>query len=133
AFADWAVQLVQEHGRSHAGKPFFLHLCFTAPHFPLHARPADIARHRGKYVAGWDALRPRRYSRQKELGVIDGRWPLSPRDPIALPWKDVTEPARAEWDLRMAVYAGMIECMDRGIGRVLEAVRGIGAQENTVV
>ena len=53
-FADWAVELLEQHGREHSSQPFFLHLCFTAPHFPLQARPADIARHRGNYRAGWD-------------------------------------------------------------------------------
>ena len=33
-----------------------------------------------------------------------------------------------EWqDLRMAIYAGMIDCMDQGIGRILQALRDSGA------
>jgi len=40
---------------------------------------------------------------------------------------------REEWDLRMAVYAAMIDRMDQGIGRVLDAVKKIGAEENTLV
>ena len=35
--------------------------------------------------------------------------------------------------MRMSVYAGMIDCMDRGIGRVLTTLRKIGAEDNTVV
>jgi arylsulfatase A-like enzyme len=133
AFADWAVELLDDHRRAHADQPFFLHLCFTAPHFPLHALPDDIAKHRGRYQEGWDALRERRSARQKELGIVDGRWPLSPRDPMAKAWTDVPQADRAEWDLRMAVYSAMIDCMDRGIGRVLDAIRSSGAEDNTVV
>jgi arylsulfatase len=133
AFSAAAVEFVEQHGRVHAGTPFFLHLCYTAPHFPLHAKPEDIAKYRGKYRDGWDALRAQRHARQQELGIIDAAWAHSPRDPIARAWDDVPESERDEWDLRMAVYAAMIDSMDQGIGRVLEAVKSIGANENTVV
>ncbi len=133
AFTDWAVERIEEHGRNHAGEPFFLHLCYTAPHFPLHARPQDIEHHRGNYRDGWDALCAHRYARQKELGVISESCPLSPRDPVARAWTDVSEADRSEWDLRMSVYSAMIDCMDRGIGRVLDSIHRIGAAENTVV
>jgi arylsulfatase len=134
AFSAAAVEFIERHGRDHAATPFFLHLCYTAPHFPLHAKPEDIAKYRGKYRDGWDALRANRYARQQELGIIDPAWALSPRDPVARAWDDVPDAERDEWDLRMAVYAAMIDCMDQGIGRVLEAVKkSIGADENTVV
>ena len=55
--------------RFHAeGRPFFHHLAFNAPHFPLHAPPEDIARHRGRYRAGWEALRRERHARQLAAG-----------------------------------------------------------------
>jgi arylsulfatase len=133
AFTDYAVKFVAEHGRGHNDKPFFLHVCYTAPHFPLHARPEDIARHRGKYRGGWDALREKRFARQKELGIMPRDATLSPRDPEARAWADVPEVERDEWDQRMAVYAAMIDRMDQGIGRVLDAVRAIGAEQNTLV
>jgi arylsulfatase len=133
AFTDYVVKFLTEHDRDHRQRPFFLHLCYTAPHFPLHAKPSDIANYRGKYRGGWDALRERRHARQKELEIIDPQWPLSPRDPVAKPWADVPEAERDEWDLRMAVYAAMIDCLDQGVGRVLAALRKIGAEDNTLV
>lgn len=133
AFSDWAVRFVREHGREHADRPFFLNLCYTAPHFPLHAKPADIAKYRGRYLSGWDQLREHRYQKQRRLGIIDERWALSPRDPVAQAWESLTDAERDEWDLRMAVYAAMIDCMDQGIGRVLNAIGEIGARENTIV
>jgi arylsulfatase len=133
ALSAQAVQFLEEHGRQHADRPFFLHICYTAPHFPLHAKPADIARYRGRYRDGWDSLRQRRFARQKELGLLPRDIQLSPRDPVARAWSDVPEAERDEWDLRMAVYAAMIDCMDQGIGRVLESVRKLGAEANTLV
>src|SRR5947208_1376506 len=44
AFTDYAVQFLTEHGKERRNQPFFLHLCYTAPHFPLQAKPADIAK-----------------------------------------------------------------------------------------
>jgi NRAMP (natural resistance-associated macrophage protein)-like metal ion transporter len=132
AFSDWAVKFLEEHARAHQDQPFFLHLCYTAPHFPLHAKPADIARYQGKYRAGWDVFRQRRHQAQKKLGIVDPAWQLSPRDPVAKPWAEVPEAERKEWDLRMAVHAAMIDCMDQGIGRVLNTLRRTG-QKNTVI
>lgn len=133
ALTDNAAQFIDDHHRDHAAQPFFLHLCYTAPHFPLHARPADIAKYHGKYRDGWDALRARRNARQRQLGIVDPQWKLSPRDPVAKAWADTPDTERDEWDQRMAVHAAMIDCMDRGIGRVLEAVRRTGAEDNTLV
>ena len=51
-------------------KPFYLHLCHNAPHFPLQAPAEDIARFRGKYTQGWDKLRLSRHAKQLELGLL---------------------------------------------------------------
>ena len=59
-FTDHAVKFLDEHGRS--PKPFFLYTAYTSPHWPLHARPEDIAKYRGKYKIGWDELRKRRHA-----------------------------------------------------------------------
>ena len=59
-------------------KPFYLHLCHNAPHFPLQAPAEEIAKFRGKYKIGWGAIRDRRYAKQKELGIIDTSWDKSP-------------------------------------------------------
>lgn len=133
AFSEYGVKFLQEHARDHAGQPFFLNLCYTAPHFPLQAKPEDIAKYRGKFLHGWDEERTRRFARQQQLGLFDAGTKLSPRDPIARAWVDVPESERTEWDLRMAVHAAMIDCMDQGIGRVLAELRRSGAEENTFV
>ena len=133
AFTDYAVQFLAEHEQDHKNEPFFLHLCYTAPHFPLQAKPADIAKYQGKYREGWDKLREQRLARQKSLGIMPAGAELSPRDPEALAWADVPEAERADWEQRMAVYAAMIDCMDQGIGKVLEAVKTMGAEQNTLV
>jgi arylsulfatase len=131
AITEKAVAYLNEHQQSHKEQPFFLHLTYTAPHFPLHARPEDIAKYRGKYRDGWDAERARRFARQQQLGILARQTRLSPRDPVAQAWESA--PDKDEWDLRMAVHSAMVDRMDQGIGRVLETVRQMGAENNTLV
>ncbi len=129
AFADNAVKFLDKHGAKQ--DPFFLYLPFTAPHWPLHAKPQDIAKYKGKYSMGWDELRKQRYARELELGLIDEKWELSPRDPDVPAWDDVDN--KPLWERRMEVYAAMIDCMDQGIGRVIDKIRDLGKLDNTLV
>lgn len=113
------------------GKPFFLYLAYTAPHWPLQAPEKDIAKYRERYLAGWDVIRTNRYQKQIQLGLIDKSWPLSPRDPRVHPWGEVKDKA---WEAnRMATYAAMVEHVDSGVGKVLEALKARGIDKNTLV
>src|SRR6185436_19532531 len=128
-FADNAVSLLDEAGRR--ADPFLLYLAFTAPHWPLHARPADVARHRDTYKEGWDVLRERRHRKMLQEGLVESGWPLSPRDPRVPAWNECPD---RDWQAaRMAVYAAQIECMDRGVGRVVAKLRDLGKLENTLL
>jgi arylsulfatase len=116
-------------------KPFFTHVCFTAAHSPLHAKPADIAKYRGKYSDGWDALRERRRQRQIELGLIDSAWAVSPREREVKPWTTVAEnePLRAWNESLMETYAAMVDSLDQNVGRILEALDETGTADRTIV
>lgn len=129
AFTDYAINYLDTCVKK--DKPFFLYLAYTAPHYPLHAWPKDIAKYRGKYLKGWDKLREERYQRMLKMKLIDDTWPLSPRDPEVIGWADVEN--KDEWDLKMAVYAAMIDRMDQNIGRVLTKIREMGEEDNTLV
>lgn len=127
-FTDYAVRWIEES----AGKgPFFLYTAYTAPHSPLHAHAEDIERHRGKYGEGWDVLRRRRYRRMIELGLLDADMKLPPSDPRVPAWTDVTD--QDFQDLKMAVFAAQVARMDRGIGRIVEALDRTGALQNTLL
>lgn len=128
AFTDHAIKAMRRFAAD--GQPFFLHLAFNAPHYPLHAFPEDIAKYRGKYRKGWDALRAERYARQVALGLVDPRWKLPPPDVRSYDWASADQ----DWeDLRMATYAAMVDRMDRNIGRVLAALQELGLEQDTVV
>lgn len=128
-FTDYALRCIEQHD---GDNPFFLYLAYTAAHWPMHAPAEAVARYRGKYDRGWDAVRRERYVRMQEMGLIDPAWSLTPRDSFVAPWSD-TIPDR-EWEIaNMEVYAAMVELMDAGIGRIVKSLESRGALENTLI
>jgi len=111
--------------------PFFIYVAFTAPHWPLHALPEDIAKYKNKYGNDWEKFREARYKKQIELGIIDPRWPITPRDVQPSKWNDAKF---AEWQgSRMAVFAAQIDRLDQNVGKILAKLKETGAEENTLV
>jgi arylsulfatase/uncharacterized sulfatase len=51
-------------------KPFFVSINFLANHIPVQAADADLARYRGRYDAGWTALREARRAGAVARGVM---------------------------------------------------------------
>jgi arylsulfatase len=130
AFNDHAEGFLKEAVRGES--PFFLYVAHLAPHWPLHAREADVAPYRSQYLErGWDEWRTRRHERQRKSGIVPAGWKLSPRPPSVRDWKtDRHKKWQAE---RMAVYAAQVEAIDRGLGRLLEIVEQSGTKDNTLV
>ncbi|MEZ6053151.1 MAG: arylsulfatase [Planctomycetaceae bacterium] len=129
AFTDDACETIE--GAVKQKQPFFLHVCYTAPHYPLHALEEDIARYRGKYNIGWHELRRRRHERQLAMGLIDSSWELPPPDKEVTPWDEIDN--QAYFAELMAVYAAMVDRMDQGIGRILDKLDEHDITDNTVV
>ncbi len=128
AISDYACRFVKEH---EGDDPFFLYVSYTAAHWPMHARPEDIAKYKGKYKGGWDALRKERHERLKEMGLVDPRWELTPRDKGVPAWEDEK---MKEWnERRMEVYAAMVDSMDQGIGRIVKSLEDKGQLEDTLI
>ncbi len=127
AISDHAADFISRN----SGTPFFLYLAYTAPHWPLHAKPEDIERYAGVYDRGWDVLRRERHERMSADAIAGPEAVLSERDPTLPAWDDVGD---KDWEAhRMSAYAAQVDRMDRGIGRVLDALTGNGADENTIV
>lgn len=128
--ADEAVAFLSERAERGESVPYFLYLAFTAPHWPLHARPETIAHYNGVYTKGWDAIRASRIRRQIELGLLPEKSSLSTRDGSVAPWED--EPEKAWQARRMQVYAAQVEEMDAAIGRVINAIELRGDLDDTL-
>jgi arylsulfatase A-like enzyme len=114
-------------------KPFYLHLCHNAPHFPLQAPAEEIAKFRGKYKIGWGALRDRRYAKQIELGIIDAKWAKSPRPTAVKPWAEVPAEEQDRFDHLMATYVATVHRMDKAIGDLVAGLKQRGVLENTLI
>lgn len=134
AISEHAARFVRDHAAGdRSGDPLFLYVAHTAPHWPLHALPEDIARYRGRYAAGWDAIREQRQERLTELGLIDKDWLLAERDSRVPAWEDVPAGERPWFERAMEVYAAQIDRMDQGIGDVVAALEETGRLDNTLI
>jgi arylsulfatase len=150
SIADRALGFLKEHAGQPA--PFFLYLCFTAPHFPLQAPAEAVALYRERYTVGWEAIRRERWLRQRQSGLV--RHDLPPIEPTVGPpydfpdalavlglgevnrplaWMDLTPAQRTFQADKMAVHAAMVDRMDRAIGEVLAQLRAMNAWTNTLV
>src|SRR5688500_2697016 len=139
---DYALDFL-EYARTTKDQPWFLYLAFNAPHFPLHARPVDIARYRNRYAAGWDLVRQERLARMKRLRLVPADTRLSPRSRFTNhgetvsaenpPWDSLPEERRADLAMRMAIYAAMVDRMDQNIERVTAELRAKGELDNTLI
>ena len=128
AINDHAARYIREHDND---EPFFIYVAHTAPHWPMHALPKDIAKYKGKYDAGWDSMRHARYERQIKMGLIDPKWKMAPRDKKAPKWSDSKN---KEWELRlMEVYAAMVDRLDQGMGKIVTALKETGQFDNTLI
>ncbi|MGB0769006.1 MAG: arylsulfatase, partial [Phycisphaeraceae bacterium] len=134
AITDNAAMFITDHAKNAEAaamdKPFFLYIAYTAPHWPLHALPEDIAKFKGNYADGYAHYRIDRFDKMKKLGLIDKNWKLSPG---VGDWSEVPKEQR-EWEQRcMQVYAAMIVQMDRGIGKVVQTLKETGQYDNTLI
>jgi arylsulfatase len=113
-------------------RPFFAYLPYSTPHWPLQAPPEVIAKYKGRYDAGYEALREARLNRQKELGLVPAN--LAPHDwQDVKPWASLTPEEKAFESRKMEVYAAMVDRMDQNVGRVVETLKKLGKYEDTVI
>jgi arylsulfatase len=128
AIADHSASFIEDHHRRAPDRPLFLYTAFTAAHWPMHAHERDVARVRGRYDRGYEPIRRARFERLRAMGLINRRWDLAAQ---AGDWERVGD---RRWEARcMEVYAAMVECMDRGVGRIVEALRRSGRLDNTLI
>lgn len=130
-YTDEAMRLLDGHPSP--AQPFFLYLSYTAPHWPLHALPEDIARYADTYQEGYEATRRRRYERLLTLGLIDSTTQLAATEATAPDWAALSDPERAEQAQLMAVYAAMVDRLDQNIGRLLDYLEATDRLDNTVI
>ncbi|HYW45646.1 MAG TPA: arylsulfatase [Bryobacteraceae bacterium] len=154
AIAAQAVQFLKDHARNHAAAPFFLYLAPHSPHFPLQALPEDIEKYKDRFAEGWDTARERKLARMRRMGLVNcalpplepnmwTRWNTPDSELFAaigrgevtraVPWSTLTPEQKRFQRTKMAIHAAMITRMDLEIGKVLDQVRAMGAERDTLV
>lgn len=128
AFTDYAISFMESREND---DPFFLYVAYNAPHWPLHAKDADIEKFIGKYDAGWETIRAARYERMVALGIIKESWQLAEWESRS--WDELTEEERRHSALKMSVYAAQVYSMDYNVGRIIDYLERTGQKENTLI
>jgi arylsulfatase A-like enzyme len=131
--ADHAIRWIAEQHAAAPDKPFFVYYASGSAHAPNLAPAAWLARFRGKFDQGWDALRATTVARQKALGVIPADTEDTPR-PATLPrWDSLSPDEKRLYARYMEAYAASLAYADDQIGRVIQSLRDSGEIDNTLI
>ena len=133
ALTEQAVRFIREEKGAHPEQPFFLYLAYNAPHASIQAPEEVVAKYRGKYLKGWDSLRRERFERQQKLGLAGPGWNSSERPASVPAWDSLDAKNQDFEDLRMATYAAMVDCVDQGVGRVMQTLDDLKLRDDTLV
>lgn len=130
---DRSIGYIEDHLAATPENPFFLYLAFGACHFPLHAPADDIRRHRGRYDAGWDAIRSQRFERQQEIGIIPPATKLAPRNPNVPAWSALSDEQQKIAARGQEVYAAFLEHTDNQMSRLIDFLKAENQFDDTIL
>ena len=114
-------------------KPFFIYFAPGATHAPHQVPKEWIAKYKGKFDQGWDALREETLARQKRLGVVPAETKLAPKPAAIKDWAALTPDEKKLFARQMEVFAGFGEYADTEIGRLIQAIEATGQLGNTLI
>ncbi len=131
--ADRAINWLHNQRAAAPDRPFFIYYAPGSAHAP-HQAPAEwIARFRGQFDAGWDALRDDILARQKAMGIVPGDVDMAPRPEQIPAWDSLSDDEKTVYARFMEVFAAMLAYQDAQFGRLLDEVRRMGLADNTLV
>ncbi|MGD8824505.1 MAG: arylsulfatase [Myxococcales bacterium] len=134
AMADDAIEHMKMLHEVDPEKPFFVYYVPGGTHAPHHAPPEWIAKFKGKFDMGWNALRDQIFANQKKLGVIPQDAELTPWPKDLLPeWDSLSADEKKLFTRQVEVYAAYLAYTDHEIGRVIQAVEDMGELEDTLI
>jgi acetyl esterase len=107
-FTDHAIDFIERHASSEQTKPFMLYLPYTAPHEPLHGKPADLKQ-----------LFLEAFAERSDASIINEM--------------DGHAFRKASVQMKAYHYAAMVYNMDLGIGRILDTLKTQGIEDNTLI
>jgi arylsulfatase len=130
---DHAIEFIHDSVSIRPDRPFLLYLAFGATHAP-HQAPADyMAKYRGRFDEGWDAVRAQWFARQMEMGLLPEGTELAPRNPGVDAWDGLPENQRRLAARMQEAFAAFLDHTDTQIGRLLDDLDALGRLDNTLV
>jgi len=128
-----AIAWVQYQKSLTPDKPFFVYFAPGATHAPHHVPKSWIAKYKGKFDQGWDAVRDETLARQKGLGVVPAETKLAPKPEAIKDWATLSADEKKLFVRQMEVFAGYGEYADSEIGRLVKSIEAIGQLDNTLI
>jgi arylsulfatase A-like enzyme len=149
---DRAIGFIKDAKAIAPEKPFLLYYAPGACHAPHHAPKEWIDRYKGRFDAGYEAIREQTLARQKELGIMPAGTELPPLNPIGTPdtrtgpagqpfpaldytrpWGTLSAEERRLFARFAEVYAGFLSHADHHVGQLLDYLEKSGQLDNTLI
>ena len=149
--ADRSIEFLRDAKMINPDKPFFLYLTPGAGHAPHHVFPEWSARYKGRFDAGYEAIREEILANQKKMGLLPENTKLTPINPhgepqttgpdgkpwpaldTVRPWASLSADEKKLFSRMAEVFAGFMSYTDDQIGRVIDFLEDTGELENTVI
>jgi arylsulfatase A-like enzyme len=131
--ADKAIGWIRQQKAIAPDKPFFIYFATGACHAPHHVPEDWIAKYKGRFDTGWDALREEIFDRQKKLGVIPPDCELTARPKDIAAWKDTEARLRPVLARQMEIYAAFLEHADHHVGRIIDSLGDLKILDDTLI
>ncbi|MGZ4515244.1 MAG: sulfatase-like hydrolase/transferase [Mycobacterium sp.] len=128
-----AVQWLHAVRAQDASRPWMLYYSTGATHAPHHVFKEWADKYKGQFDDGWDVYRQRTLERQKELGIVPPDTELTERPELFPAWDSLSDTQKKLYARQMEVFAGFSENADWNVGRLLDAIDGLGDLDNTLV
>ena len=136
AMADDAIDWMTRMHQVDPAKPLFVKYAPGATHAPHHPTREWVEKIQAMHLFddGYEKLRERIFDNQKRLGVVPKDATLAPWPSDKLkPWDKLTDTEKKLFIRQVEVFAAFAAYNDHEVGRVVEAMKGLGDPDNTLV
>jgi arylsulfatase A-like enzyme len=131
--ADEAINYLKQVQATGPDQPFFVYYVPGGTHAPHQPTPEWIAKFKGKFDKGWNALRDEIFANQKRLGVIPPGTELTEWPDSLAKWETLSADEKKLFARQAEVFAAYAAFTDHEIGRVIQAVEDLGKLDNTLI
>lgn len=114
-------------------RPFFAYAAYTSPHWPLQVNEEFSEKYKGNYDEGYEELRKERLQNLIEKQLIPENAKPPKLNDNVMQWESLNDNQKRRESRKMELYAGMVDNLDKNIGRIIKYLKEIGEFENTVI